>query len=143
MFTFTILWYTLPLLELFIKRLVMATSVRIKDDVYSLLETNAKGYESVSDTIGRALFALEALEAQDMIVDVIKSRIEAIKNGDEFREIVLLVHFQKEAVDRAMKAMKFFFPSYTVKYVFDENSLKIEDISPMRQSRQMDLLAFK
>ncbi|HFU0229617.1 MULTISPECIES: hypothetical protein [Vibrio harveyi group] len=121
----------------------MATSVRIKDDVYSLLETNAKGYESVSDTIGRALFALEALEAQDMILDVIKSRIEAIKNGDEFREIVLLVHFQKEAVERAMKAMKFFFPSYTVKYVFDENSLKIEDILPVRQSRQMDLLAFK
>ncbi len=143
MFTFTILWYILPLTILFIKRLVMATSVRIKDDVYSLLETNAKGYESVSDTIGRALFALEALEAQDMILDVIKSRIEAIKNGDEFREIVLLVHFQKEAVERAMKAMKFFFPSYTVKYVFDENSLKIEDILPVRQSRQMDLLAFK
>lgn len=143
MFTFTILWYILPLPILFIKRLVMATSVRIKDDVYSLLETNAKGYESVSDTIGRALFALEALEAQDMILDVIKSRIEAIKNGDEFREIVLLVHFQKEAVERAMKAMKFFFPSYTVKYVFDENSLKIEDILPVRQSRQMDLLAFK
>lgn len=143
MFTFTILWYILPLTILFVKRLVMATSVRIKDDVYSLLETNAKGYESVSDTIGRALFALEALEAQDMILDVIKSRIEAIKNGDEFREIVLLVHFQKEAVERAMKAMKFFFPSYTVKYVFDENSLKIEDILPVRQSRQMDLLAFK
>lgn len=143
MFTFTILWYILPFQILFIKRLAMATSVRIKDDVYSLLETNAKGYESVSDTIGRALFALEALEAQDMILDVIKSRIEAIKNGDEFREIVLLVHFQKEAVERAMKAMKFFFPSYTVKYVFDENSLKIEDILPVRQSRQMDLLAFK
>lgn len=143
MFTFTTLWYILPFQILFIKRLAMATSVRIKDDVYSLLETNAKGYESVSDTIGRALFALEALEAQDMILDVIKSRIEAIKNGDEFREIVLLVHFQKEAVERAMEAMKFFFPSYTVKYVFDENSLKIEDILPVRQSRQMDLLAFK
>ncbi|WP_157664740.1 hypothetical protein [Vibrio campbellii] len=121
----------------------MATSVRIKDDVYSLLEINAKGYESVSDTIGRALFALEVQEAQDMIVDVIKSRIEGIQNGDEFREVVLLVHFQSEAIDQAMKAMKFFFPSYTIKYTCDVNSLKIEAISPVRQSRQLDLLAFK
>ncbi len=41
MFTFTTLWYTLHLSLLLIERFVMATSVRIKDDVYSLLESNA------------------------------------------------------------------------------------------------------
>ncbi|EGR4136954.1 hypothetical protein VCSRO150_3588 [Vibrio cholerae] len=81
----------------------MSTPVRIKDNVYSRLEINAKGYESVSDTIHRALDALEVLEAFNMMFRQIASSIEVLRSEGIEREKTLLVHYDDSAKNQAIE----------------------------------------
>ncbi|MCG3740669.1 hypothetical protein [Vibrio cincinnatiensis] len=81
----------------------MSTPIRIKDNVYSRLEINAKGYESVSDTIHRAVHALEVLEAFDMMHRQVASSIEVLDNEGIEKEKTLLVHYDDNAKNQAIE----------------------------------------
>lgn len=90
------------------------TSVRIKDSVYSRLELNAKGYESVSDTINRANFSLEKNEALDMLDSQVALSIKRLNEEGVTKDINILMHYQKEAVQSAMDLITRLYPEYNI-----------------------------
>lgn len=103
----------------------MSTPIRIKDDVYSRLEINAKGYESVSDTIKRSIYALEVLEAVEMVCRQVDSSIDILKNENLEKEKTLLVHYSEDAIVKAMDVVVKIYANYTITYQSDVNFIKI------------------
>lgn len=103
----------------------MATSIRIKDDVFSLLEINAKGYESVSDTIKRSVFSLEVLEALDMASRQTELSILTLKEEGLTRNKTILMHYQPEAIEQAMDLVKKLYPDYVINYKIETNVLNL------------------
>jgi predicted CopG family antitoxin len=101
----------------------MSTSIRIQDETYSRLENNSKGYESVSETISRAVFSLEVCESLEMISSSIESSIRMLIDEDISREKVILLHYQKEAIEKAMLLAKRLYPNYVITYEIEINSL--------------------
>lgn len=101
----------------------MSTSIRIKDDVYSRLEMNVKGYESVSDTIARATFDLEVCESLEMISRLIKSSIRDLSDGGIAREKAMLVHYKKEALEKAMSLAMRLYSDHQITYRIEVNGL--------------------
>ena len=103
----------------------MSTSIRIKDDVYSRLEINVKGYESVSDTIARATFHLEVCESLEMISRLIESSIQYLSDGDIAPEKAMLVHYKEEALEKAMSLAMRLYPDHQITYKIKVNSLSL------------------
>ena len=102
------------------------TSIRIKDDVYSRLEMNAKGYESVSDTISRAIKSLEEREAFDMIDNQVAESIQRLSEEGSDKERVLLMHYQKEAIQLAMDLVVRLYPEYRIEYEIKVNACSVK-----------------
>lgn len=100
------------------------TSVRIKDSVYSRLELNAKGYESVSDTINRANFNLEKNEALEML----DNQVKRLSEEGVTKEINILMHYQKEAIQSAMDLVIRLYPDYNIDYEIKINVCSISVI---------------
>lgn len=101
------------------------TSIRIKDDVYSRLEMNAKGYESVSDTISRANKSLEMLEAIEMLDNQIAASIQKLNEEGADKERVLLMHYQKESIQSAMDLVIRLYPKYEIEYEIKTNACSV------------------
>jgi predicted CopG family antitoxin len=101
----------------------MSTSIRIQDDVYSCLEANTKGYESVSDTVNRSVSCLEQCEAFEMIDRQIELSIIMLNDEGIVREKVILMHYQKEAIEKAMLIVERLYPKYSIKYNIEINAL--------------------
>ncbi|TKE99247.1 hypothetical protein FCV44_06145 [Vibrio kanaloae] len=104
----------------------MSTPVRIKDDVYSRLEINAKGYESVSDTIHRAVNALEVLEAFNMVYKQVASSIDVLRSEGVEREKTLLVHYTDCAKNQAIEMINSIDFGFNIELESGVNSIKIK-----------------
>mgnify|MGYP000026458024 CR=1 FL=1 len=103
----------------------MSTPVRIKDNVYSRLEINAKGYESVSDTIHRAVNALEVLEAFNMMRGQVASSIEVLRSEGIERKKTLLVHYDECAKNQAIELINNIDFGFDVALESGENYIKL------------------
>lgn len=97
------------------------TSIRIKDSVYSRLELNAKGYESVSDTINRANLSLEKDEAFSMLDEQVACSVRDLAAGGVAKEKTLLMHHQREAIQSAMDIVLRIYHDYKVNYEITNN----------------------
>lgn len=105
----------------------MSTPVRIKDDVYSRLELNAKGYESVSETISRSIDSLEAIEFFNMVCSQVESSIDTLRAEGKVatREKVLLVHYKTETIEKVMTVVEKIYDKYQVSYTPDINQVRL------------------
>ena len=103
----------------------MSTSIRIQDNAYSRLENNAKGYESVSDTIDRAVSCLEFCDAFEMISHQVESSISTLNDEGITRKKVLLVHFQKLTLEKVMLLIKRLHPNNNITYEIEINALTL------------------
>jgi predicted CopG family antitoxin len=97
------------------------SSIRIKNDVYSRLELNAKGYESVSDTINRANACLEMVEALGMLDRQVAFSVQDLIEDNITKERTILMHFKEEAITSAMDIVVRLYPEYHVKYEIKVN----------------------
>lgn len=104
-----------------------STSIRIKDNVYSLLETNSKGFETISDTIERSVAALETLEAIDMIKRNVEFAINRLDEGYP-KECNLLVHYSPSSLEYAVTLIQGLFVNFDIEYEIRSNvfTFKVE-----------------
>lgn len=102
------------------------TSIRIKDSVYSRLELNAKGYESVSDTISRANFSLEKDEALSMLDRLVDCCVEDLKVDGVSKEKHILMHYQREAIQSAVDLLYRLYPDYKIECEVESNECLVK-----------------
>lgn len=119
------LLYSAVLVLMQCMRFKMSASIRIKDDVYKLLESNAKGFESVSDTISRSVHSLEVLEAFNMICRQVESSLDILKVENVKKEKTILVHYNDEAKLEAIEMAKKLFKEHEIDFNYDVNYIKI------------------
>jgi len=97
------------------------TSVRIKDNVYSRLELNAEGYESVSDTIGRANLSLEKDKALDMLDRQVALSVTDLTTEGITKEKAIPMHYSRDAIQSAMDLVLRLYPNYKIDYEIKTN----------------------
>lgn len=102
------------------------TSIRIKDNVYSRLELNAKGYETVSDTISRANQCLEKDEAFNMLDRQVALSIDTLVTEGVTRDKNILMHYHTDAIQSAMDLILRLYPAYQINYEIKNNVCCIE-----------------
>jgi hypothetical protein len=101
------------------------TSIRINDQVYARLELNAKGYESVSDTIDRANKSLETLEMLEMLDTQVACCIKDFIESKITRERVILTHHKPDAIQSAMNIIDRIYYDFHVHCEINTNMVRI------------------
>ncbi|MEJ2765197.1 helix-turn-helix transcriptional regulator [Photobacterium sp. MCCC 1A19761] len=104
--------------------IVKDISIEIKDDVYSRLESNTKGFQTPSDTIGMTIYSHEVLSVIKMVTASIESSEEVIQECG-FREKNILFHYSSDVIDEAMLFVLKMFPNYTINYNCTPNALNL------------------
>lgn len=103
----------------------MSKVLRLKDDVFSRLEINAKGFESPSDVVKRMIDCYEELETIQFVAECILSAEDFISETGK-REKNILIHHPAEAIDRAMKFIYSVFPDYEIEYSYQRPALRLK-----------------
>lgn len=102
----------------------MSEVLRMSAGVYSKLEANVTGSESLSDVIERLIKSQEEIEVIKLVALSVISAASIIKETGERKKTVLL-HQPAEVIERAMRFVVEIFPQYKITYELNHPGLNL------------------